>query len=165
MTVPDDSADLTAHIENRYHARHREQLPSLIALADRVESVHAGSPDLPAGLALLLRGLADEMEAHMQKEERILFPAIRSGATGLGQPIAVMRADHAGHEADMARIRALTAGLAAPEGACGTWQRLYDGLGEFLSDLQEHMRLENDVLFPRFEAAAPSLHKGCACHG
>ena len=32
-----DAAELTRHIETRYHARHREQLPMLAAMAERVE--------------------------------------------------------------------------------------------------------------------------------
>ena len=62
-----------------------------------------------------------------------------------------MRADHAGHEREVAEIRRLTADLSLPDGACGTWTGLYRGLEEFTRDLTEHMRLENDVLFPQFE--------------
>jgi len=65
-----------------------------------------------------------------------------------------MRADHAGHETDVARIRQLTADLTLPAGACSTWTRLYAGLEEFIIDLTEHMRLENEVLFPQFEPHA-----------
>ncbi len=32
-----DAADLTRHIETRYHARHRQQLPTLIKLAEMIE--------------------------------------------------------------------------------------------------------------------------------
>jgi regulator of cell morphogenesis and NO signaling len=41
-----------------------------------------------------------------------------------------------------------------PEGACRTWTALYAGLGAFLDDLAEHIRLENEVLFPPFETEA-----------
>ena len=41
--------------------------------------------------------------------------------------------------------------LTLPQGACRTWTSLYAGLDEFITDLEEHMRLENDVLFPQFE--------------
>lgn len=150
----DDAAELTRYIESRYHARHREQLPTLAALAAKVETVHAGAAGVPAGLAVLLERMTAGMEAHMRKEEAILFPAIRAGGhPGLRHPIAVMRADHAGHDADLERIRALTDGPALPAGACRTWTRLYEALDEFIADLTEHMRLENEVLFPRFEPA------------
>jgi regulator of cell morphogenesis and NO signaling len=152
--APTDPAALTRHIEARYHARHREQLPVLAAMAERVEDVHFGDDDVPEGLSTLLRQMIGEMEVHMKKEELILFPAIRRGGMpGIGHPIAVMRTDHAGHDRKVAEIRRLTANLSLPDGACGTWTGLYRGLTEFIDDLTEHMRLENDVLFPQFETA------------
>ncbi len=153
QTAPaDDPAALTRHIETRYHARHREQLPALAALAEKVEMVHFGDEDVPEGLSSLLQRMIGELEVHMKKEELILFPAIRrGGGTAIGTPIAVMRADHDDHTREVAEIRRLTAGLALPEGACRTWTALYAGLEEFLSDLTEHIHLENDVLFPPFE--------------
>ncbi len=154
-TAPiDDSAALTRHIETRYHQRHREQLPDLAALSARVESVHAGDPSAPAGLASLLEKLIGELEVHMKKEELILFPAIRRGNRAIGEPIAAMRADHDDHAAEIAEIRRLTAQLTLPANACRTWTSLYDGLGSFVADLEEHIRLENEVLFPRFEPTA-----------
>lgn len=153
-TAPEhDSAALTRHIETRYHARHREQLPPLADMAEKVETVHFGDEHVPEGLCDVLRRMIGEMEVHMKKEELILFPAIRNGgAPGLGTPIAVMRADHDDHDRDVAEIRRLTQDLTLPEGACRTWAALYSGLAEFVDDLEEHMRLENDVLFPRFES-------------
>ncbi|MFX0541872.1 hemerythrin domain-containing protein [Roseovarius sp. S4756] len=147
-----DAAELTRYIETRYHARHREQLPRLADMAETVENVHVGDDDVPDGLSSVLRRMIGEMEVHMKKEELILFPAIRNGgAPGIEAPIAVMRADHDDHATEVADIRRLTGGLSTPKGACGTWTALYDGLGTFISDLEEHMRLENDVLFPQFE--------------
>jgi regulator of cell morphogenesis and NO signaling len=152
VAAPSDPIALTRHIETRYHARHREQLPQLAAMAERVEDVHFGDEGVPEGLSSLLRRMIGEMEVHMKKEELILFPAIRKGGIpGLEAPIAVMRADHAGHDRDVAEIHRLTANLTLPDGACGTWTGLYHGLAAFIRDLTAHMRLENDVLFPQFE--------------
>jgi len=118
-------AELTRYIETRYHARHREQLPELVALAAKVESVHAGAAGVPVGLADLLRRVQGELEMHMKKEEMILFPAIRNGGMpGIEHPIAVMRADHDDHAAEMALIRRITGGPTLPEGACRTWTAL-----------------------------------------
>ncbi len=149
----DDPAELTLFIEQNYHATHREKLPDLAALALRVERVHAGEPTVPVGLSSLLEEMMAELESHMQKEERILFPAIRQGITNIAAPIAVMRADHQDHGDRVARIRALTNDLNLPEGACRSWTSLYAGLGEFMADLAEHIRLEDDILFPRYEPA------------
>lgn len=155
MTAPapiQNAAELTRHIETHFHARHRQQLPVLAGMAARVESVHSGHSRVPLGLYDLLRRMFGEMEVHMKKEELILFPAIRNGgAPGIEKPIAVMRADHDNHAVEVAEIRRLTGDLSLPEDACQTWTALYDGLAVFIADLEEHMQLENDVLFPEFE--------------
>lgn len=148
----DDPAALTRHIETRYHARHREQLPELLALSTRVEHVHQSAKDAPLGLSAILQKLIGEMEVHMKKEELLVFPAIRQGGrAGLGETIAQMRADHDDQEQEIAEITSVTHGLALPQGACRKWTALYQGLGEFIEDLREHTRLENEILFPQFE--------------
>ncbi|MEI2687241.1 MAG: hemerythrin domain-containing protein [Cypionkella sp.] len=150
----DDPAALITFIEARYHQTHRAQLPDLAALALKVERVHGDRPDAPLGLGALLQRLIGALEVHMKKEELILFPAIRrGGGPGIENPIAVMRADLDDHQTEVAEIRRLTHDLTLPEGACRSWTTLYDGLGEFLRDLDIHIRLENDVLFPRFSPA------------
>ena len=151
MAVPESAADLTRYIETRYHARHRTELPELAALAEKVETVHFGDEDVPDGLSALLRRMIGELEVHMKKEELILFPAIRNAASGLDAPIAAMRDDHDSHESDIARIGQLTSGLALPQDACPIWTQLYTELSKFVAELEEHIRLENEVLFPPFE--------------
>ncbi len=147
-----DPAELTRYIETRYHARHRQQLPELAELAAKVEAVHEGMEGVPQGLSDLLRRMTGELEVHMKKEELILFPAIRKGGTpGIEQPIAVMRADHDDHAGELQEIRRITGGPTLPDGACRKWTALYEGLGVFIADFEEHMRLENEVLFPQFE--------------
>lgn len=151
MTAQQSAADLTRYIETHYHARHRAQLPGLALLAEKVETVHFGDEKVPEGLSALLRRMVGELEVHMKKEELMLFPAIRRAAAGLDTPIAAMREDHDDHAGDIARIAQLTDGLTLPDGACQSWTRLYAELGEFVAELEEHIRLENDVLFPQFE--------------
>jgi regulator of cell morphogenesis and NO signaling len=149
-----DAADLTRHIETRYHARHRQQLQTLIKLAEMIEDLHEPDHDVPEGLTAILRRLNGEMEVHMKKEELLIFPLIRKGTGApLAERIALMRADHDDHDCEIAKIRHLTDNLTLPEGACTPWATLYEGLAEFIADLSEHIRLENDVLFPQFEPA------------
>src|SRR5690606_22474987 len=79
--APDNT--LIEHILTRYHDVHRQQLPELVRLATRVELVHGGHPQCPAGLAAHLEDMSAELEAHMKKEEQILFPMISRGITGM----------------------------------------------------------------------------------
>lgn len=150
--VPQETGPLIDYILARYHEVHRADLASLVPLAERVEQVHADDPDAPEGLANALRTLAQEMEEHMTKEEMILFPAMRAGGgAGMEHPIAVMRADHDDHAQTIALIRELANDLTPPDHACGSWRSLYGGTTRLLEDLADHIALENDLLFPRFE--------------
>ncbi|MDO5758570.1 MAG: DUF542 domain-containing protein, partial [Rhodobacterales bacterium] len=72
--APQETGALIDHIQTRYHAVHRRQLPDLVALSRKVEKVHASHPDVPAGLADLMQQMIGEMEVHMKKEELLLFP-------------------------------------------------------------------------------------------
>ncbi len=151
------SAELVDHIERRYHAGLRRDLPALLAAARRVERVHAGKPDVPVGLADLLADLAEELEQHMRKEEQVLFPMLRQGARGeaVYMPVKVLESEHDGHGETLARVRALTADLAVPAHACATWSALYQGLEALEADLMQHVHLANNVLFARAVQAEP----------
>lgn len=143
--------ELADHIEARYHAALRRDLPPLIAAARRVERVHAAKPEVPAGLADLLDRFFREMQAHMAKEEAVLFPMIRRGARGeaVYMPVRVMESEHDAHGRQLARIRELTGDLQPPAVACTTWRALYSGLEALEAELMQHIHLENSVLFPR----------------
>jgi regulator of cell morphogenesis and NO signaling len=150
--APNDSAALVEFIVARYHDVHRRELPELMRLARRVEAVHRDHSAVPAGLADVLAVAQVELESHMQKEEQIIFPAIGSGYQGsLFAPISVMRHEHDGHGAIIREIQTRCHGFDLPEGACRSWQALYTGVEKFVKDLTEHIHLENNVLFPRFE--------------
>jgi regulator of cell morphogenesis and NO signaling len=142
---------LIERIIARYHDVHRCEMPELVRLARRVEAVHRGVAEAPAGLADLLEEMEAEMLSHMAKEERILFPMMLAGqgAMAVG-PIAVMRHEHDDHGERLGRIMALTHDATPPAGACTTWRALYAGIRSFAEDLTEHVHLENNVLFPRF---------------
>ena len=156
---------LVDHILARYHDVHRVQLPELIRMAHRVEAVHRANPDVPAGLGNLLEEIQQELLSHMQKEEAILFPMLKSGGNPfVNQPIGMMRAEHVEHGAALEQLNALTHDATPPAGACNTWRALYAGIAQFGDDLINHIHLENNVLFPQFEAAqqaAPVARGGC----
>ncbi|MCE9662770.1 iron-sulfur cluster repair protein YtfE [Halomonas sp. M5N1S17] len=142
--------ELIDHILTRYHDVHRQQLPELIRMARRVELVHGERDTCPNGLADLLSVIFQEMESHMQKEEQILFPMLRSGMAAQAQgPIAVMRQEHDDHGENLDEVMALTDNITPPKGACTTWRALYTGLNEFREDLMQHIHLENNLLFER----------------
>ena len=156
-TMPDHigSAALVDHIISRYHDVHRIQLPELVRMAHRVEAVHREHPDVPAGLGRMLEKIEQELLGHMQKEEAILFPLLKTGSSPYAvQPIAVMRMEHTSHGQALDQLHALTHDMQPPEGACNTWRALYAGISQFSDDLINHIHLENNLLFPAFEISA-----------
>ena len=162
--VPQSTDEMIDHILKRFHAVHREQLPELIRMARRVEAVHRDNPHVPQGLSAHLEAMENELLDHMDKEETIVFPALRGGA-GLEArgPIQVMRDDHIGHGQMLERLIQLTDNGNPPPGACNTWRALYAGVIQLSDDLIEHIHLENNLLFPAFEkqtACGPTC--GCA---
>jgi regulator of cell morphogenesis and NO signaling len=162
-TEPQTPNEMIDHLLTRFHAVHREQLPELIRMARRVESVHRDNPHVPAGLAAHLDTMERELLDHMDKEETILFPVLRSdaGAESRG-PIQVMRDDHIGHGQMLERLMELTDDATPPPGACNTWRALYAGIAQFSDDLIAHIHLENNLLFPTFEAKT-GCGSACGC--
>ncbi len=143
-----DMDTLIGFVLERFHARHREQLPELIHLAQKVEYTHANHQACPGGLAALLDEMAAGLESHMMKEERVLFPMLLNGMRGPAcAPIQVMRLEHEQHEDDLRRLMTLTGQLQLPEEACATWRALYSGIRVFVADLRMHIALENEVIF------------------
>lgn len=145
--------EFTRFIVTRFHARHREQLPELIRLAETVERVHAERDDCPTGVMAELQAIYDHLSQHMLKEEQILFPMIRAGnyATAV-MPIRVMELEHAEAGDQLETVKSLTDNVTTPADACATWRALYSGISIFIDDLMEHTHLENNILFPRVRA-------------
>jgi len=160
-----EPGELIDHILSRYHEVHRAQLPELIRMAHRVEAVHRYHPQVPAGLGDFLEEMQEELLAHMQKEESILFPILKAGGNPfVVQPINVMRIEHVDHGVALDKLAALTNEAQPPEGACNTWRALYAGIAQLNDDLINHIHLENNILFPQFEAK-PAAQDGCGSSG
>ncbi len=149
-------ADLCDHIEKVHHAPLHAELADLVALAEKVMSVHAvGHPELEE-VRRLVAELEQDFVPHLMKEERILFPAIRSlteGVSGFGfgsvaNPIAVMTSEHETVGNLLKRLREVTAGFATPAGGCVSYRTLYQRLDALEADTHVHVFKENFILFP-----------------
>ena len=149
-------AEITRHVVSAYHYPLRQELPRLEAMAAKVASVHgSGAPYLNRVSAIVVE-LSAELREHMQKEERVLFPAIEAleshgpGAPmRIAAPITVMEDEHEHAGALLAELRTITGGYDMPDWGCGTFQALYRGLSDLESAMHVHIHLENNLLFPR----------------
>lgn len=150
--------ELVDHIEGTHHRYLWEELARLSALIDKVASVHGGRhPELGAVSACFAL-LREDLEPHMAKEERVLFPMIRELAHNAGlpdfhcgtldNPIRVMLADHDAVGVLLARLRALTNDYTAPADGCASYRACFAGLAELEADTHLHVHKENNLLFP-----------------
>ncbi|PJG82009.1 hypothetical protein CVP04_11565 [Caviibacterium pharyngocola] len=143
-------ADTIDYILTRFHERHREQLQTLIPLAEKLENRHGEREDCPMGIAAALQNAYADLSSHMMKEEQILFPMINAGNYAMARmPIQVMEFEHDEHGATIELLRSLTNNMTPPQDACTTWRTLYSGIAEFVTDLEQHIHTENNILFPR----------------
>jgi regulator of cell morphogenesis and NO signaling len=151
--VEQSNLEIIEYILQRFHKVHREQLIELHRLAARVETVHGSHPLCPTGLAQHLKSMEAELLQHMEKEESILFPLLANPFHPMASgPIHVMRSEHEEHLQQINRIYELTNDVSPHEDACNTWRALYLGLQEFISDLNQHIHIENNILFSRANA-------------
>ncbi len=149
--APAELPDLIAHIVTRYHDVHRGDFPQAIALAQRVEAVHAAEAECPRGLADHLALMFDDLQSHQAREEQVLFPMLLAGGHLMVRfPIARMMAEHRDVEEQLLRLQALTRDFSSPPQACGTWQTLARLCRKIDVELREHMRTENERLFLPF---------------
>lgn len=143
--------DLIRHVLERHHVPLELELPRLDGLVRKVARVHhERDPQGFDRLVALWEALRDDLEPHMLKEERILFPAILAGrGRDVGGPVSVMHADHEHLGGILVALREVTHDYTPPADGCGSWRALFQGLSDLEADLKLHIHLENNVLFPR----------------
>jgi regulator of cell morphogenesis and NO signaling len=150
--------ELVDHLEATHHAYLHDELPRLAALVDKVAQVHGSRHPELLDVQRSYRDLRDDLEPHLAKEERVLFPMIRELAAddappvfpcgSLHNPISVMLREHDRAGALLARLRDLTGGYAVPEDACASYMALFVGLEALEADTHLHVHKENNLLFP-----------------
>lgn len=165
------NAALAHEIVDVHHAYLWAEMPRMLALVDKVVTVHGGRhPELAQVQAAFTQVVAD-LDPHMTHEERVVFPAISrmertqlSASGSITESIATLRAEHDVVGALFKQIRSTTGDYAAPDDACNSYRAMLAGLEEMELDLHEHIHQENNILFPRVEelerslaAARPSL--------
>ncbi|MDQ3301773.1 MAG: iron-sulfur cluster repair di-iron protein [Actinomycetota bacterium] len=158
---------LTDHIVEVHHGYLNEALPRLEALVNKVAVVHGGNHPELRELRRVYGLLKPDLEAHLQKEEEVLFPMCREleGAevrpdfhcSTVDNPIGVMVQEHEEAGKALATMRELTSGFEPPEGACNTYRTMLDGLAELERDVHLHVHKENNILFPKASAAEAAL--------
>ncbi len=149
---------LMDHIVGVHHAFLRENLPVISAKLDKVCAAHGSRHPELHELRRVYGTFRCGLEAHMQKEEAVLFPMMRDLATGdlsslhcgsVSNPIRQMEHEHTTAGAELLEMRRLTEDYTPPGDACPTLISLYATLDKLEHDLHLHVHEENNILYPR----------------
>lgn len=162
--------EIADHIEATHHAYLRRELPRIEYLTHRVATRHGEHTPSLVKLHQLFLAFKADLEAHMLKEERILFPMCREldGAKAapsfhcgsVRNPVAMMVTEHDHAGEDLSQMRALTNDFTPPPEACNTYRAMLSALAELEADMHVHVHTENSILFPKAVAAESRL-AGC----
>ena len=165
---PDHLSDL---IEQRHHNYVRDMIPTISAHITKVAEKHGVRHPELNDMAAVWKRLANELTAHMEKEEVVLFPYIRRMTEVkrngryhllpvvpvLQKPVRTLEREHERTGYLLEELRNLSLDFSPPEDACATYQLTFRELEAFEADLHRHIHLENNILFPRARTLEQSL--------
>lgn len=153
-------AELCDHIVVAHHDRLRRDLPAIGELTATVVRVHgAGHPEL-GDVQRVFAGLRAELESHMEREEREVFPRCKELERADDREtfdqglLAVLEDDHESVAGALLALRELCDGYDTRGALCGTHRRLLRELQALERDIHQHVHEENNVLFPKVRVLA-----------
>jgi regulator of cell morphogenesis and NO signaling len=158
-----DLGFLSDYIINTHHRYVRNNTAFVLELAQKVARVHGDKHPELVEVAQLFERIGIDLNLHMIKEEKILFPFIKELAqvyssggmlpsanfAKISGPIQMMDAEHEQVGGDFETIRKITSNYQLPEDACSSYTILFKKLEEYENDLHRHVHLESNILFPK----------------
>ena len=153
-----NAADLVDHLEATHHLYLHKELPRLATLGEKVGNAHQVSfPELLEVVGTF-DALKSDLQPHLMKEEKVLFPLIRQLVASdehpdfqcgsIASPISVMTQEHRNAGWLLDRLVDLTGNFEPPSDGCASVQAFYEGLAQLNADTRLHVHKENNVLFP-----------------
>ncbi|MBN9624076.1 MAG: DUF542 domain-containing protein [Actinobacteria bacterium] len=148
--------ELCDHIVSTHHDYLRQEMPRISDLLARVVRAHGADCLDFEIIERAFASLRADLDAHIDEEERLLFPACRAlgrdGETGdeLDQgTVGRQRDEHEAVGRKLTALRALTGGYDTSRALCSTHRALLESLRLMEADLHRHIHEENNVLLPR----------------
>jgi regulator of cell morphogenesis and NO signaling len=148
---------LCDYIVNTHHLVVLKLIPELTFYTKKIADVHgAHHPEL-IEIAELFSKLSIELNQHLNKEEEVLFPAIKE-ALKTNSPeskeiiiseITRMKGEHEYAGGAMDKINVLSSNYKVPSDGCNTYQVAFNLLRQFEDDLHIHVHLENNILYSK----------------
>ncbi|MDH4066128.1 MAG: hemerythrin domain-containing protein [Acidobacteriota bacterium] len=142
-------------------ARHQRVRVNLANVTRLLEAVAGDGPPAPE-LVAQFEDLAAFLERHCTREEQILWPALEALADAARQgqprpplpfptmlhPVRLMEGEHAGLRERLDRLRQVTQRSASSDVGGERWRNVCEGLAALDAAVVDHVRFENEVLFP-----------------
>jgi len=160
--------ELADHIVATHHVYLKRELPRISNLIEKVVRAHSDRHPSLCELQSVFEEFRIELEVHMAKEERILFPMCKTledvaarpafHCGSIKSPIWVMEMDHKAVGDALEQMRILTHGFKPPADACNTYRVMLDSIALLEDDIHEHVNKENNILFPRAIELEESLN-------
>lgn len=160
------TSELTEHIVEVHHKYLKAELPRLVALAQKVNAVHGGRHAELAEVAQLVERTQAELVPHMQREELMIYPAVRKVIVdptfeprfgNFDGPLSDLIREHDDQGEILDRLIEITDDFQVPADGCASYAALYDGLREMNQDTRLHVHKENNVLFPAVKELEANL--------
>lgn len=152
---------LIAHIQQRYHATLREELPALTPYVTKLARVHGGHRPYLLRVQEIFSLLKKELLEHTEDEDQKVFPLLASyfaspsaeGAEALKPHLSELESEHEAAGDLLKELREITSDFVPPIDACGTHRLVLNRLEALEKDTFEHIHLENNVLFDQARKA------------
>jgi regulator of cell morphogenesis and NO signaling len=160
--------ELIGYILFTHHAYLEKELPRLEGLfGEAVLEDGAGHPEL-LELVPLFKDFKDSMLWHMQEEEKHLFPFFllmvenndsspAMNEEGIQNLVRLFENEDEEIRLDLERLRDKTRNYHVPEGVGQAYRDLFHDLSRMEIELNRHVRVENQILFPKVIAAELEL--------
>lgn len=146
-------------------------MPEIQGYANKVAHVHSQQHPELNEIRELIQKLNDELLAHLVVEENDTLVFVKNISQAGNSNVAYTKEDsqrfasmldntekqHYNFDTIFKEIRRLSNDFALPEDACTSYEVLFKMLQEFETDLQMHMHLKNNILFPRTRETEKSL--------
>jgi regulator of cell morphogenesis and NO signaling len=154
---------LADYVEKTHHRYVEEKTPIIQQFLDKLCKVHGDRHPELFEIRELFNASAQDLAAHLKKEELVLFPFVRkmmnSKISGqpieqphfgtVENPVEMMKHEHTVEGERLEKIAQLTNNYNPPADACNTYRVTFAMLQDFENDLHTHIHLENNILFPK----------------
>lgn len=153
------SEELVDYIVNKHHRYLREELPLISQNVTKVFRVHGEDSPHLGEMHCLFNMLREELLQHTAKEEESEFPKMlaytqnptEEGLAELRGLLHNLEAEHDGAGEILRELRRVTNDYTPPAHACTTYRLTYARLEELEGMTFEHVHLENNILFLRYQ--------------